>query len=83
MEFEKGETVEWMVEDKGLLALKREKASPSVLKKTVGIIEKFERLFVQTRPSFLQECTYLRAKALALSAVVGLGRRTITGLLYI
>jgi hypothetical protein len=33
MEFERGEIVEWFIEDKGLLALKRQKAPPSVLKK--------------------------------------------------
>lgn len=33
MEFEKGETVEWIVENKGLLALKRAKVPPGVLKK--------------------------------------------------
>jgi hypothetical protein len=36
MEFERGETVEWFVEDKGTLALKRRKVPPSVLKKTPG-----------------------------------------------
>lgn len=33
MEFERGETVEWYVENKGTLALKRQKVPPSVLKK--------------------------------------------------
>jgi hypothetical protein len=33
MEFERGETVEWFVEDKGTLALKRQNVPPSVLKK--------------------------------------------------
>jgi hypothetical protein len=33
MEFEKGETVEWTVEDKSLLTLRRLKVPPSVLKK--------------------------------------------------
>jgi len=33
MEFERGETVEWFVEDKGTLALVREQAPPGVLKK--------------------------------------------------
>jgi hypothetical protein len=33
MEFEKGETVEWFIEDKGLLALKRQKVPPKLLKK--------------------------------------------------
>ena len=34
MEFSKGETVEWIVEDKALLALRRLEAPPPVLKKT-------------------------------------------------
>ena len=33
MEFEKGETVEWSIEDKGLLALRRHKVPPLLLKK--------------------------------------------------
>lgn len=35
MEFSRGETVEWLVEDKTLLALRRPDAPPSVLKKTL------------------------------------------------
>jgi hypothetical protein len=34
MEFNKGEVVEWVVEDKGLLALKRRHVPESLLKKT-------------------------------------------------
>jgi len=34
MEFERGETVEWVIEDKGLLVLKRRDTPPSALKKT-------------------------------------------------
>lgn len=33
MEFERGETVEWFIEDKGTLALKRQKVPPLLLKK--------------------------------------------------
>ena len=33
MEFERGETVEWFVEDKGSLVLRRQTVPPSVLKK--------------------------------------------------
>ena len=33
MEFERGETVEWFIEDKGTLALKRQKTPLTVLKK--------------------------------------------------
>ena len=33
MEFSRGETVEWFVEDKGLLALRRAATPPTVLKK--------------------------------------------------
>jgi hypothetical protein len=35
MEFTRGETVEWLVEDKSLLALRRPEAPPTVLKKTL------------------------------------------------
>ena len=35
MEFERGETVEWIVEDKGQLVLRRRNTPPSALKKTV------------------------------------------------
>jgi hypothetical protein len=34
MEFEKGETLEWFIEDKGTLAVKRKTVPPLVLKKT-------------------------------------------------
>ena len=33
LDFERGEIVEWFIEDKGTLALKRTKVTPSVLKK--------------------------------------------------
>jgi hypothetical protein len=35
MEFERGETVEWVVEDKSQLVLRRRSTPPSSLKKTV------------------------------------------------
>ena len=35
MEFARGETVEWFVENKGLLALRRLAPPPSILKKTL------------------------------------------------
>ncbi len=41
----------------------------------------FERLFDQARPAFGQERTFTRAKTLAMSALVGLGRHTISGML--
>jgi len=50
-------------------------------KKTSGLIENFDSLFDQTRPAFAQERTFLRARTLALSALVGLGRRTVSGML--
>jgi hypothetical protein len=36
MEFSRGETVEWLVEDKALLALRRLEAPATVLKKTTS-----------------------------------------------
>lgn len=35
MEFEKGEIVEWIIEDKGLLALRRRDIPEYLLKKTI------------------------------------------------
>ena len=37
MEFSRGETVEWIVEDKALLALRRLEAPPPTLKKTLPV----------------------------------------------
>jgi len=45
------------------------------------MIGRFERLFNQTRPAFAQERTFERARTLAMSSLVGLGRRTISGML--
>ena len=45
------------------------------------MIDGFDALWEQARPAFGQERTWRRARTLALSALVGLGRHTITGLL--
>jgi hypothetical protein len=41
MEFSRGETVEWLVEDKSLLALRRLETPPSALKKTLPVSSPF------------------------------------------
>lgn len=41
----------------------------------------FEQLFEQTRPAYTQERTFERARTLAMSSLVGLGRRTVSGML--
>lgn len=45
------------------------------------MIAAFERLFEQARPAFAQERTFGRARTLAMSSLVGLGRRTVSGML--
>ena len=45
------------------------------------MIDAFDSLWEQSRPAFEQERTWRRARTLALSTLVGLGRHTITGLL--
>ncbi len=45
------------------------------------MIEEFDRLFEQARPAFAQERTFERTRILAISSLVGLGRKTISGLL--
>jgi hypothetical protein len=37
MEFQKGETVEWVIEDKSQLVLRRRNTPPSALKKTAEV----------------------------------------------
>lgn len=37
MEFDRGETVEWIIEDKGQLVLRRRHVPPSAVKKTLDI----------------------------------------------
>lgn len=44
-------------------------------------MDAFDALWQQTRPAFTQERTFERAKRLALSALVCLGRHTLTGLI--
>ena len=45
------------------------------------MIAGFNRLFDQAKPAFKQERTFERARTLAMSSVVGLGRRTVSGML--
>ena len=45
------------------------------------MIAGFDRLFEQARPAFTQERTFERARTLAISSLVGLGRRTVSGML--
>jgi hypothetical protein len=45
------------------------------------MMESFDGLWDQARGAFVQERTWRRARTLALSALVGLGRRTVTGML--
>lgn len=44
------------------------------------MIAVFSRLFDQAKPAFVQERTFERARTLAMSSLVGLGRRTISGI---
>ena len=37
MEFDRGETVEWIIEDKGQLVLRRRHVPPSAVKKTLDL----------------------------------------------
>lgn len=45
------------------------------------MMESFDAFWDPARPAFAQERTWGRARTLALSALVGLGRRTVTGML--
>ena len=45
------------------------------------MIAEFDRLWARTYPAFNQERTWHRAHTLALGALIGFGRRTVTGML--
>jgi hypothetical protein len=45
------------------------------------MIASFNRLFDKTKPAFAQQRTFERARILAMSSLVGLGRRTVSGML--
>jgi hypothetical protein len=45
------------------------------------MIAAFNRFFDQTKPDFVQERTFERARTQAMSSLVGLGRRTVSGML--
>lgn len=50
MEFSRGETVEWIIEDKSLLALRRPQAPPPVLKKTPPVSSTASRISGEAAP---------------------------------
>ena len=52
MEFSRGETVEWLIENKALPALRRLEAPPTVLKNSAaGILPHFEQLWEECIPA--------------------------------
>ena len=82
MDFSRGETVEWTVEDKSLLALRRLRPPASYAKKnSSGILSAFQQLWSECLPAFDQQRVAERAETLALSSLLCLGRHTVTGLL--
>ena len=75
MDFSRGEVVEWHVEDRATMALVRKEPPSSVLKKTAqGLLQEFEKIIESAQPAFKQERTLERARRMALSQLVCLGR---------
>ena len=82
MDFSRGETVEWSIEDKSLLALRRLNPPASVLKKTLPASSPpSSNSGDECLPAFSQHRVAERAQALSLSSLLCLGRHTVTGLL--
>ena len=67
MEFQKGEVVEWIVNDQQHLVLKRDSDLVASLKKTPqdSVSAIFDRLWQQARPQTMQPRTRERARDLA------------------
>jgi hypothetical protein len=82
MEFSKGETVEWIIEDKALLALRRLEAPAPVLKKTppASSLSSSSSGTNASAPS-TSNASPIARKTLAWSSLLCLARHTVTGLL--
>src|SRR5713101_4454722 len=84
MEFTRGEVVEWIVEDKNRLLLRRRQTPATAQKNQTrqGVMAHWNSLFDPARTAFSQQRTFQRARTLGLSALTCLGRHTLSGLLY-
>jgi hypothetical protein len=83
MEFEKGETVEWIVQDRNVLLLRRAAAAADATrkKKTLELLPEIEAIWIEGRDAFRQQRTWKRARRMGLAQLAGFGRRTIAGLI--
>ena len=69
MEFQKGETVQWIIKDRHALTLQRKKADdkPARKKKTLELLPEIEALWTECMDAFRQHRTWKRARRLGLS----------------
>ena len=82
MEFQKGETVEWVIKDRFTLTLRRKEArEEQAQKKTLELLPEIEAIWAECRDAFRQHRTWKRARRLGLSQLACLGRHTLAGLI--
>jgi hypothetical protein len=85
MEFQKGEVIEWVVQDKNTLVLhrnpKRHAADAGAKKKTIALLPQLHELWKEGGRAFAQRRTAQRAARLGLCQLACMGRHTLTGLL--
>jgi len=84
MEFDKGETVEWVIENKNKLILKRQQQKiVQVKKKTerTTLMQEFDNLFSECGTAFKQPRSSVRAHKLAYGLLNCSGRHTLTGMI--
>src|SRR3989304_98717 len=86
LEFDKGEVVEWVIQDRHTLTLHRtqkRQVPPAAAskKKTLDLLPEMLTLWDECRHAFAQQRTAQRARQLGLSQLACLGRHTVTGLL--
>jgi len=88
MEFEKGEVIEWVIQDKQTLVLHRTgrqqagRRGGDPKKKTIGLLPHLNELWDECMEAFCQQRTGERARRMAVSQLACVGRHTVTGLLY-
>jgi len=83
MELQKGEVVEWVIEDKQRLTLKRTNQPVELEKKNyaLSLTDELDSLFNECHPAFSSHRAWAKSRELMYGELTCLGRHTVTGML--
>ncbi len=82
MEFDRGEVVEWLIQNKHTMILKRDESVLGSKKTSDGsLIDELDLLINQCTGAFSQDSAWKTGRELAFGALTCMGRHTLTGML--